>query len=33
MKSFAKWLSEDFGKVLIAPNRRDAPQPPEQNTT
>jgi hypothetical protein len=32
MKSFHRWLSEDFGKVLFAPNRKDVAQPPEKNT-
>lgn len=32
MKSIKRWLKEDYGKVLFAPERKDVPQPPERNT-
>ena len=31
--SFSKWLGEDFGKVLFAPDRKDIPKPAEPNTS
>ena len=31
--SFSKWVREDFGKVLFAPDRRDVPAPAEPNTS
>jgi hypothetical protein len=30
--SFSKWIREDFGKVLFAPDRKDVPKPAEPNT-
>jgi hypothetical protein len=32
MKSLKRWLKEDYGKVLFAPERADVPQPAEENT-
>lgn len=32
MKSLKRWLKEDYGNILFAPERTDAVQPPEKNT-